>query len=84
MLALLTWRALLASTRAAPLRPALLTLAWVLSVATVDEIRQASSPGRTGSAWDVALDLSGGILALALAIAYTRAVRVRRAAPERR
>jgi VanZ family protein len=83
VLAFLTWRALLASTRTAALRPALLALAWVLAVAAFDEIRQASSPVRTGSAWDVALDLSGGVLALALALAYTRAMRVRRTARER-
>ena len=83
VLALLTWRALLASTRAAALRPALLALAWVLSVGACDEIRQASSPARTGSAWDVALDACGGLLVLALAIAYTRVMHARRAAPER-
>jgi VanZ family protein len=83
VLALLTWRALLASTRAATLRPALLALAWVLSVGTCDEIRQASSRQRTGSAWDVALDVCGGLLVLALALAYTRRMRARRTAPER-
>jgi VanZ family protein len=84
VLTLLTLRALLASTRAAAPRLAVLALAWVLAVAACDEIHQASSPARTGSAWDVALDLSGGILALALALACTRVMRVGRTALERR
>jgi VanZ family protein len=84
VLAFLTWRALVASTRTAALRPALLALAWVLSLATLDEIRQAHTAVRTGSPWDVALDLCGGALGLVLVIACTRAVRVRRAARERR
>ncbi len=84
VLALLTLLALLANTRAAALRLALPALAWVLAVAVCDEIRQATSLARTGSVWDVALDLSGGILALALALAYTRVMHVRRTALERR
>lgn len=84
VLALLTWHALLASARTAALRPVLLALAWVGSVAACDEIRQAFSRERTGSAWDVALDVCGGLLALSLAIAYTRAMHTRRAARERR
>ena len=83
VLALFALLALLASTRAAALRLTLPALAWVLAVAACDEIRQASSLARTGSAWDVALDLFGGILALALALAYTRRMKVRRTAPER-
>jgi VanZ family protein len=83
LLAFLTWRALLASTRAAALRLTLPALAWVLAVAVCDEIRQATLPARTGSAWDVGLDISGGILALALALAYIRAMRSGRAEPER-
>jgi VanZ family protein len=82
VLAFLTWRAFLASTRAAELPSALLTLAWVACIATLDEVRQGYSAVRTGSLWDVALDLSGGVLALVLAIACTRAVRARRAARE--
>jgi VanZ family protein len=83
LLALLTWRASSSSTLALARRPALLALAWVLAVSAFDEIRQAAIPARTGSAWDVALDVGGGILALALALAYVRATRSRRAAPER-
>jgi len=83
VLAFLTLLALLASTRAAALRLTLPALAWVLAVAVSDELHQASSLARTGSAWDVALDLSGGILALALALAYTRRMHVRRTAQKR-
>jgi VanZ family protein len=83
VLALLVLFALLASTRAAALRLTLPALAWVLVVAAVDEIRQATSLARTGSAWDVALNLSGGILALALALAYLRVMHSGRTAPER-
>jgi VanZ family protein len=84
LLALFTLSALRASSRAAMLRLAGLALVWVLAVAACDEIRQANSLARTGSAWDVALDLSGGILALALALAYIRATRFGRTALERR
>jgi VanZ family protein len=83
VLALLVLLALLASTRAAALRLALLALAWVLAVAACDETRQAASLARTGSAWDVALDLSGGILALAFALAYLRLTHSGRTALER-
>jgi len=83
VLALLAWHALLASTRAAVLRLTLLALVWVLAVAACDELRQAASLVRTGSAWDVALDVCGGLLVLALAIAYTRVMHVRSNAPER-
>jgi VanZ family protein len=44
----------------------------VVVIASYDEIRQGLIDSRTGSIVDVAIDLSGGILALALAIAYTR------------
>jgi VanZ family protein len=83
LLALLTWRALRARPHPVTLRPALLALAWVLTVGALDEIRQASTPGRTSSAWDVALDVCGGLLALLLASAYARSTRARRTAPER-
>jgi len=82
MLAFLTWRAILASARAAR-RPALLALAWVLAVAALDEVRQTTIAVRTGSPWDVGLDVGGGLLALALAMAYTRAMRAKREARQR-
>jgi VanZ family protein len=72
ILAAVTWLALHGGRRAAPWRNAALALAWVLAIASLDEVRQGFIDSRTGSAGDVALDVAGGILALALAIAYTR------------
>jgi VanZ family protein len=83
VLALFTLSALRASTRAATLRLVALTLAWVFAVAACDETRQAFVATRTGSPGDVALDLFGGVLALTLAIAYTRVMHSRRAPLER-
>ena len=77
VLALITLSALRASVRAAALRLVMLALVWVLAIAACDEAHQAFSAVRTGSAWDVALDVSGGILALILAIAYTRVMHSR-------
>jgi VanZ family protein len=41
-------------------RAVLLALAFVLMHASFDEIRQSSYPDRSGSFWDVCLDLAGG------------------------
>jgi VanZ family protein len=57
--------------------------AWVLLLASIDEIRQAFVASRTGSVADVGLDCIGGVLALGLAFAYTRAMHSRGAARER-
>ena len=46
---------------------ALLTLLPVVLLATADEWRQSASSVRTGSQFDVLLDLAGGIVALGLA-----------------
>jgi VanZ family protein len=72
VLAWLTWLALFSTFRGSVIRFAGLALAWVVVIASYDEIRQGLIDSRTGSIVDVAIDLSGGILALALAIAYTR------------
>lgn len=42
---------------------ALLALAVCMGTASADETRQAFTPGRGGSPWDVALDMSGALLA---------------------
>jgi VanZ family protein len=72
VLALLTLRAF---RRGAP-RPAshavLLALAFVVAVASVDELRQSGSRVRTGSPVDVAIDGSGGALALGCALLWQR------------
>ena len=78
ILAWLTWLALFSTYRRALLRYAGLALAWVLVIAAFDEVRQGLVESRTGSIVDVAIDLSGGILALALAIAYTRCMQRKR------
>ena len=72
ILAWLTWLALFSTYRRALLRFVGLALAWVVVVASFDEIRQSMVESRTGSIVDVAIDVSGGLLALGLAIAYTR------------
>ena len=46
----------------AALRIACLTCLLVGTLALADEARQAYSPERTGSGWDVGLDLSGAVL----------------------
>ena len=50
----------------------------MLAVATADESHQALSQARTGSPWDVALDLGGAALALALLAALLRSPKVGR------
>jgi len=82
VLALLAQRGFSARGSTSRWRPAGPTLIVVLAVAVLDESRQALSATRTGSAGDVALDLAGGVLALAFAIAYTRVMEVRRRPPE--
>nr|WP_320132861.1 VanZ family protein [uncultured Holophaga sp.] len=46
---------------------ALAALGLVLLVASLDELHQAFLPSRTGSPWDVLLDLFGGCCAITLA-----------------
>ena len=49
--------------------------AVALSHACIDEWRQASSAGRTGSVWDVLLDLSGMVVFVIVATRLDRPVR---------
>lgn len=72
ILALLTFRAALLS---AP-RNQLITAAWsalflVALVATADEARQAFSSARSGSAYDVLIDVTGGAVAIAALLAIS-------------
>jgi VanZ family protein len=78
VLALLSFRALRLSTDSSPGRTFALALLLVLAVATADETHQALSQARTGSPWDVALDLAGGALALALLAALLRSPKLGR------
>ncbi len=69
LLALLTLRAVRLGSQASMARSLLLVLALVLVVAGADEMRQAQASERTGSPYDVALDLAGGVFALVLVLA---------------
>jgi VanZ family protein len=74
ILAALGWRAL-SRTGAAP-RSATTAAAGALGIALLiavtDETLQSLSPLRTGSAWDVMLDLSGAALAVGIAAAVSQ------------
>ncbi len=72
VLALLTLRALHRGAPRAESHCALLALGFVVAVASVDELRQSRSNVRTGSPADVALDSSGGALALVGALLWQR------------
>ena len=69
MLAILLLRALWLGTRLSRAGAVLGTLAAAGLLAVADEARQGVSALRTGSAWDVALDLGGGAAAIALFLA---------------
>ena len=76
ILALLTFRAALLS---AP-RHQLATAVWVAlflvaTLATADEARQAFSHSRSGSPYDVMIDLAGGLVAVLGLIAISRRMR---------
>ena len=74
LLCVLTGRAV-ALTFAVRMRVvALAALASVALLAAADELRQASSALRTGSAFDVALDISGGLAALLALLIFRRAL----------
>jgi VanZ family protein len=75
VLALLAFRAWWLSFETTLVRIAALSLALVFAVAAIDEARQSLSAARTGTPWDVALDLAGGAAALVLLIAAQRGLR---------
>ena len=72
VLALLAFHALRWSFDLAFRRSAGLALAIVLAVGSADEANQARLATRTGSPWDVALDLAGGVAALGGLLALRR------------
>ena len=72
LLALLAFRAVYVSLEAVLARIAGLALVLVLLVAAIDESRQAFSATRTGSVWDVALDLLGAVVVLGLIVFWRR------------
>ena len=77
VLALLTLRALRRGTPRPASHSALLALAFAVAVASADELRQSRSRVRTASPVDVAIDGTGGALALAGALLYERRFGVR-------
>lgn len=64
LLALLAFRAVYVSLETVIARMLALALLLVLLVAAIDESRQVLLPNRTGSVWDVGLDLLGALVVL--------------------
>jgi len=64
LLALLAFRAVFVSLETLIARIVGLALLLVLLVAAIDESRQVLLPNRTGSIWDVGLDLLGAVIVL--------------------
>jgi VanZ family protein len=84
--ALLGWLAFRAvrlslTTSSALARIALLALALAAGVALADEIRQSFLGNRTGSPWDVALDVSGALLAIGFTVWWRRRAQLGAPAP---
>jgi VanZ family protein len=74
LLAALWFRALARSGVAGPPAAAWLALLIGVAVAVTDEAHQSTLPERTGSAWDVAIDTTGALLAiLAVRLGWARA-----------
>lgn len=76
ILALLAFRAaLLSAARARIATACWVALFFVGTVAAADELRQAFSSARTGSPWDVLIDLGGGVVGLVGVLFVTRRMR---------
>lgn len=50
----------------------LFAMSTVLCLASFDELRQTTAPNRTGSAWDVTLDMTGALLFIVVAAALLK------------
>ena len=61
-------------------RVASLALALAVAVAVTDEFHQSFLPERTSSPWDVAIDASGALLAIGVALWWQRGARMTTAA----
>jgi VanZ family protein len=72
VLALLALLALRRSFRLSLRASTVLALAIVTVVGTADEANQARLAARSGTPWDVMLDLAGGVLALAILFSWRR------------
>lgn len=75
LLGLLSFRALFLSVESVLARVALLSLGVAATVAVMDEVRQSMLPERTGSVWDIALDVSGALAAIGFALWLNRRAR---------
>lgn len=71
ILALLSFRALTA-VGSRPFQRFLVSIALVALVAVIDEVNQSLEPTRTGSPWDVSLDLVGGVFVALLCYVWSR------------
>ncbi len=58
--------------RTAKPQAVLFAMLIVLCFASFDELRQTTAPNRTGSAWDVALDMTGALIFTLIAAAFVR------------
>jgi VanZ like family len=68
LLGFLAFRALFLSTHSALVRIALLAVGVAASVAATDEFRQSFLPQRTGTPWDVAIDVTAAVIAIGVAL----------------
>ena len=75
ILSMFAFRAWWLSFEASLARIAALSLGLVFAVAALDEARQSLSLARTGTPWDVAIDVAGGAAALGLLLLVQRGLR---------
>jgi hypothetical protein len=80
VLALLSLRALWLSWRRSLLLASVFSAGVVSAMAMADEYRQGQSALRTGSGWDVLLDICGGLTAIGGFVLFQRARRGRQRA----
>lgn len=85
ILALLAFRAaMLSATRNRLATAVLVALFLVATLATADEARQAFTPSRSGSPYDVLIDISGGVVATLGLVIISRRLRGHRPVLEAR
>lgn len=73
VLGLLAFRAIWLSFESTAARVAALSLLLALAVSSIDETHQGFTASRTGSVWDVALDLCGAAAAILVMLLLRRA-----------
>lgn len=81
ILAVLSFRAaLLSAARARIVTSCWIAIFFVATIAAADELRQSYSTARTGSPYDVLIDVAGGLVALLGVVLVTRRMRPTKAA----